>query len=775
MGSVYIKFLLSVMTIIPFGTSGYRILDKNSPSICLDCVEKIQKKVCHLPFCPENFNTCKHQFEITNRTETNNLSPPKLLCHDENSLTLAWNQKNAMEFYFLKYSHSSEIYLSDLSNCNFKTINLLEPDTTYQFELWSFSRNSGILSKSSQITVTTRNHFEPRHPVESLKYTLLFQNGFYSAVISWKQGKGKLKRAVHIIFMSYISDFSCFYKIIWYKRGGSINHRKINVRNIHNITEEGTLLEFIASPLEMGTKYYLEISSEDEKSDIEGPEKSLQINVPSCLATYKNFSICSPNPPENITATKFFTSNGTKMAYNLKLSWNKPKYLPDFYNVTLASNISVQFKVIAGNTTFVFFENLSVGIYYQTRLTAWLKNGKRSNPVSMQIFDNKRHNIEEKNTINTWIWMVLGLFVLVIFLSITLLKKNLRKILNRSLHVSPKVEEITVKYAKEDSIWEIDESKLLMDKIIGIGAFGIVQKAHCYVEGEKKIEIAVKMLKERSTEEQLKQFYAEIDIMKAVPKHPHIVHLIGVVTKTRQNNPLLLVEYCSKGDLHTFLKNVWLILKNKDNMKMKKEQDKHRCVGKEENVLEWKDLLSFARQIAIGMEFLCSLKMIHRDLAARNILVTESNTMKISDFGLSRDVYVNNMYQKLTGGKLPFRWMALESLTHQIYTAESDVWSFGIVLWEIVTLGAGPYPALDTEDLLPLLKEGYRMEKPANCSEELYAIMLKCWNATPSLRPTFTELRKIFDVLLESEVFYVNLDSGKSNGNRYENLPKTIP
>ncbi|XP_065369892.1 tyrosine-protein kinase receptor torso [Calliphora vicina] len=160
------------------------------------------------------------------------------------------------------------------------------------------------------------------------------------------------------------------------------------------------------------------------------------------------------------------------------------------------------------------------------------------------------------------------------------------------------------------------------------------------------------------------------------------------------------------------------------------------------------DLLNIARQVAVGMEFLSKNKVVHRDLAARNVLVAPDRTVKIADFGLSRDVYQENMYKKTGSGKLPIKWLALESMTHQVYTTQSDVWSYGILLYEIITLGATPYPSISTNRLLHLLKSGYRMEKPKGCSEEFYDLMYSCWNAEPIERPTFNGIIEKLDEML---------------------------
>ncbi|CAB1332567.1 unnamed protein product [Coregonus sp. 'balchen'] len=161
--------------------------------------------------------------------------------------------------------------------------------------------------------------------------------------------------------------------------------------------------------------------------------------------------------------------------------------------------------------------------------------------------------------------------------------------------------------------------------------------------------------------------------------------------------------------------------------------------------LEVRELMSAAYQVARGMAYLASQKCIHRDLAARNVLVTEDNVMKIADFGLARDIHHIDYYKKTTNGRLPVKWMAPEALFDRIYTHQSDVWSFGVLLWEIFTLGGSPYPGVPVEELFKLLKEGHRMDRPAACTEELYMMMRDCWHAVQSHRPTFQQLVEDLD------------------------------
>ncbi|XP_068131949.1 fibroblast growth factor receptor 3 isoform X4 [Hyperolius riggenbachi] len=288
-----------------------------------------------------------------------------------------------------------------------------------------------------------------------------------------------------------------------------------------------------------------------------------------------------------------------------------------------------------------------------------------------------------------------------------------------------------------DPKWELSRSRLTLGKPLGEGCFGQVVMAEAIGidkdKPNKAITVAVKMLKDDATDKDLSDLVSEMEMMKMIGKHKNIINLLGACT---QDGPLyVLVEYASKGNLREYLRarRPPGMDYSFDTCKIPAEQ------------LTFKDLVSCAYQVARGMEYLASQKCIHRDLAARNVLVTDDNVMKIADFGLARDIHNIDYYKKTTNGRLPVKWMAPEALFDRVYTHQSDVWSFGVLLWEIFTLGGSPYPGIPVEELFKLLKEGHRMDKPANCTHELYMIMRECWHAVPSQRPTFKQLVEDLD------------------------------
>ncbi|XP_029465336.1 proto-oncogene tyrosine-protein kinase receptor Ret isoform X1 [Rhinatrema bivittatum] len=306
----------------------------------------------------------------------------------------------------------------------------------------------------------------------------------------------------------------------------------------------------------------------------------------------------------------------------------------------------------------------------------------------------------------------------------------------------------------EDPKWEFPRKNLVLGKTLGEGEFGKVVKATAFrLKGKAGYTtVAVKMLKENAAQSELRDLLSEFNLLKQV-NHPHVIKLYGACS---QDGPLyLIVEYAKYGSLRSFLRESRKV--GPSYVGSDTNRNSSYLDNPDERALTMGDLISFAWQISRGMQYLAEMKLVHRDLAARNVLVAEGRKMKISDFGLSRDVYEEDSYVKRSKGRIPVKWMAIESLFDHIYTTQSDVWSFGVLLWEIVTLGGNPYPGIAPERLFNLLKTGYRMERPENCSEEMYNLMLRCWKQEPDKRPTFGEISKELEKLMVKSRDYLDL------------------
>ncbi|GMT07896.1 hypothetical protein PENTCL1PPCAC_30070, partial [Pristionchus entomophagus] len=308
-----------------------------------------------------------------------------------------------------------------------------------------------------------------------------------------------------------------------------------------------------------------------------------------------------------------------------------------------------------------------------------------------------------------------------------------------------------------DPEWEIDRERLRLIEQLGEGAFGVVWRG-IY---KKKFDngnshdtpVAVKRLKESAHQKELVDLFSEAQMFKIIGRHENVLGLVGCCTGA---GPLFVVlELCEHGNLRDFLRAhrpkeekegpSMTLPAPEDAEYLQPKKKVYECVIKD---LTQRHLVEWAWQVAKGMKYMSSLKIIHRDLAARNVLVTGNFIMKISDFGLSRDVYSANYYRRKGNGRLPIKWMALEALDSHVYTVESDVWSFGILLWEIMTLGGTPYPTIAMPQLYSCLKDGYRMESPHNCPDEIYNLMVVCWQEKIEKRPSFDTIVDYFDWML---------------------------
>ncbi|XP_064626718.1 muscle, skeletal receptor tyrosine protein kinase-like isoform X2 [Lineus longissimus] len=299
--------------------------------------------------------------------------------------------------------------------------------------------------------------------------------------------------------------------------------------------------------------------------------------------------------------------------------------------------------------------------------------------------------------------------------------------------LNPKLE--ALEYSRNDIVYIRD---------IGQGAFGRVFQASCcgLLKGEDVTLAAVKMLKEDATEDLHLDFEREASLM-ADFYHPNIVKLLGVCAIGK---PLcLLFEFMSRGDLHGFLK---LCSPDNNNTSPDSGTDlipSNHILTK----LEYLDQLNISLQVAAGMEYLAGKKYVHRDLATRNCLVGENLIVKISDFGLARSIENGDYYIGDEHDAIPIRWTPIEAVLYNKFTVESDVWSFGVVLWEIFSYAQQPYSEMSHEEVIKFVKDGSTMSPPPDTSQEICEVMQHCWHRKASSRPSFQTLHRSLKALVE--------------------------
>ncbi|XP_022534783.2 tyrosine-protein kinase receptor UFO [Astyanax mexicanus] len=295
----------------------------------------------------------------------------------------------------------------------------------------------------------------------------------------------------------------------------------------------------------------------------------------------------------------------------------------------------------------------------------------------------------------------------------------------------------------------VDRHKLTLGKTLGEGEFGSVMEGLLSQE-DSVLKVAVKTMKIAiCTRTEMEDFLREAACMKEFD-HQNVMRLLGVCLQTVESegypSPVVILPYMKHGDLHSYLL--------------------YSRLGDSPVYLPSQMLVKFMTDIARGMEYLSGKNFIHRDLAARNCMLNENMNVCVADFGLSKKIYNGDYYRQGRISKMPVKWIAIESLADRVYTTKSDVWSFGVTMWEIATRGQTPYPGVENSEIYDYLRQGNRLKQPPDCLDSIYSLMFSCWLLSPKDRPSFEmlrcELEKALDELPDpqdpDEILYVNME-----------------
>ncbi|XP_041351052.1 uncharacterized protein LOC121370023 [Gigantopelta aegis] len=628
----------------------------------------------------------------------------------------------------------------------------------------------------------------------------------------------------------------CFYNIDWFMMNcnGYIGVPDCNRPPDHFAETQHFKFEhepsFDLPELLFNSEYRILIETRDKKNNLFMSD--LRFKTPKCMDTGKNFKKChdpvestTENPDqtdfsgttESIREVHALSIESQPMTYNAKLqrlelnmTWSTPlnQSALNFYQVrwemqtgspdnriltevglektnkshmvlTLEKDSSYYIVVEAhfnsSKTNGLIFQSESI----EVNTTNWSSNSTAAF-IAQPITQHKKAHFTTVSGIIIGVTVVISLIILaLIILFIYKKRKNFKDIIIPRTTVSKSNSYKSNMGGKSDysnqllvvsDEWELDPKLIKFSTPLGQGAFGKVVTG--YYSDSK---VAIKLIKEGAPMSYKEDLVAEINLMKRIGSHPNIVSMIGACTLFE---PIALVmEFVPYGNLQSFLKRCRMegdLCKRPDGPSEITYSMLLDTGGIENGIITPADMLSFARQVSMAMQYLADKRYVHRDLAARNVLLDCNKVVKVCDFGLSRDIYNDNEYKKLTNGKLPLKWMAIESLRDRVFTTQTDVWSFGILLWEIVTMGASPYPNIALADLYYVLINGYRMDKPSNCSDELYFIMRKCWEERPQERPCFTQLRLMVEELLTQDRDYLVLENIDAPLNTSENSSTPI-
>ncbi|XP_070551631.1 tyrosine kinase receptor Cad96Ca-like isoform X2 [Ptychodera flava] len=294
---------------------------------------------------------------------------------------------------------------------------------------------------------------------------------------------------------------------------------------------------------------------------------------------------------------------------------------------------------------------------------------------------------------------------------------------------------------------EFPREHIRMSQVIGTGSFGKVNMATASeIAGKSGMTVvAVKTVRDSASDDDKRRLMAELKILQRIEPHRNILSLLGCCT---EKEPIyVIMELMGQGNLLKYLRDY----------RQEKTSD-YATAALMKWVIKSKDLVSFGRQIAIGMQYLASKSFVHGELAAKTVLLTnDKRTCKLSNIGLRGDDDIEAIRVKEHQSHQPIRWFAPETLFSGEYSTMSDVWSFGVVLWEITTLGKTPYPTANVMEVNDFISKGYRMKRPVYCDSKLYSVMAQCWSENKSERPSFSDLATQLGSMAKSRQDFIDV------------------
>ncbi|XP_044749880.1 insulin-like peptide receptor [Coccinella septempunctata] len=441
----------------------------------------------------------------------------------------------------------------------------------------------------------------------------------------------------------------------------------------------------------------------------------------ACNKNFRGNKLCSgvlfswARTLANITADQVTDTNVRILKGNtVLLTWKDPEnpngmilaYNIEYKNVDSSKSANVPdcvTKAQHNDSGYVYrIENMDPGEYtIRVRPVSLYGSGIYSSRIVFHI----------KTPLKTWaIYLVIAVVFSVMISSYILYLWYKKKTKSERVYLIPSInpEYSMAVYIEEG--WELERDDVVMNEVLGQGSFGIVYSG--YVRS-KSLPCAVKTMNNTASPIHRTEFLKEAFVMRAFNDAHHVIKLYGVVSK--DDPPLVIMELMERGDLKQYLRNA----------------------RRNPKVISLPEMYQMAAQIADGMAYLSAKKYVHRDLASRNCMVAGDRTVKVGDFGMTKDIYETDYYRKGTSGLLPVRWMAPESLADGVFSSESDVWSYGIVLWEMVTLAEHPYQGMSNEQVLKFVTTRGRLGRPKDCPNVLWEIMEVCWEHKPSKRPPF--------------------------------------